>query len=759
MSAGMKPEVEAFLRAFFGEGNKISFEHLKTSSQEKIARFRPWVERLTNAAPKPTVLPCVREGSVVDWFGISFSEKELRELGEELMAFIGPTYSTFRRRRAELDRTDPVEAAVFDFTGGKAYKFRGDDSPEGAKKIWQALELMRQVWEKRPNVEPVIPRALGRVLRDFHMSLRTRNRASAEEHLRYLEDSGRLDAINLLFLRVQLLAELELWEELLNHPDIPDIIQVRRPLVVTQALIRAVYQRELLSYESEGDGEGATRHFRDSVFPRYSSLYAARSGLKDSDVLKSFMMLAAVSEPPRFDLREEILAASELPEPDQGYLDALASLLPPQEIHVREESIELAAQASKAGDFDSAFNLVISTPHSLARTELLFECAYELQLLKAEKLALEGFNNLSIEEKEFFLKTRKNRTRLEEFTGRKEQGPEAVSAQDAVPTSWAEWLRILIGKEDWSRALDTARQGVLEWEVTHLLKTPGAIDELLDLLQRVPRSAEDTLHNALPYLLEYFQKDANYPRRDFQRVYGTLQFILVTSTDGGEDDLELFNELVVVLLNLGVNETEYLELVEYGNELWGRLASSARINWVLDFLDLLIAFPCPNEEARLQFLINTVSSFSRFFRRVEPEQWSVLKLLCDELGQKSIFDEFGQHNAIDQELIGETEDLLAELTNKSIAVYTLTESVGRRMKNFLESSCRGVLVHLSHEKVGSERLRQLAQNADLFIMSTASAKHAATGFIEANRRNKPLLRPAGKGSASMIRELYSYLRT
>lgn len=266
--------------SLFGEGNKITLEQIETSPEERIARFRPWVERLTKADPKPTVLPCVREGKVVDWFGIAFSEKELRELGEALMAFVGPTYSTFRGQRASLDSSDPVEAAVLGLTGGKAFRFRGDDSPDGARKIWQALELMRRVWEGRPDIQPVLPRALGRVLRDFHMSIRAGNRASAEEHLRYLEDSGRLDALNLLFLRVQLLAELGYWEELLRHPDLPDIIQVRRPLVVTRALIQAVYQRELTPYESEGDAAGVVQHFRDSVFPRYSSFTRRGRALK-----------------------------------------------------------------------------------------------------------------------------------------------------------------------------------------------------------------------------------------------------------------------------------------------------------------------------------------------------------------------------------------------------------------------------------------------------------------------------------------------
>jgi hypothetical protein len=48
----------------------------------------------------------------------------------------------------------------------------------------------------------------------------------------------------------------------------------------------------------------------------------------------------------------------------------------------------------------------------------------------------------------------------------------------------------------------------------------------------------------------------------------------------------------------------------------------------------------------------------------------------------------------------------------------------------------------------------------VFIVATASAKHAATGFIDAHRsRDLPTLRPAGKGTASMLRALHDYLRS
>ncbi len=149
------------------------------------------------------------------------------------MAFVGPTYSTFRGQRAQLNLQDPVESAVYEFTGGAAVKFCANDPDGRATAVWEALERMRRVSERRVKRITEFPRPTGRVLRDFYMALQAGDRPSAENSLQYLLDQHRLDALNLLFLRVQLLAELEQWDELLALPELSNLLQLRRPLLKT----------------------------------------------------------------------------------------------------------------------------------------------------------------------------------------------------------------------------------------------------------------------------------------------------------------------------------------------------------------------------------------------------------------------------------------------------------------------------------------------------------------------------------------------
>ena len=176
---------------------------------------------------------------------------------------------------------------------------------------------------------------------------------------------------------------------------------------------------------------------------------------------------------------------------------------------------------------------------------------------------------------------------------------------------------------------------------------------------------------------------------------------------------------------------------------------------------MLAIYPCPDKEARLRFLQIVAATFQRFAARgqhVRPQQLYLLRGRCRELGHPELLEAVPTIDA-GESSDGEAEALgFASLQGCTVALYTLTESVGQRVRAFLKDACPDVAVELSYDKVCTERLKAAAQNADVFVMATASAKHAATGCIETNRpKERPLLRPAGKGSASMLSAIAAYL--
>jgi hypothetical protein len=756
MSSNVDTDVYPFLNQFFGEGNQLDLDKIE-HNVDNAGVLLPWVQRLTGSDPLSTVLPRrnVHNPSNIIWYGIARSDQQLRSLGEELTAFVGPTWSTFRGQRATLDLTDPVDLAVHEFTQGRAFKFIGNNG-----KIWESLERLRGVWEQRSGRILEIPRPTGRVLHDFFMALRAGNRESAEKELQYLHDQHRFDAINLLFLRIQLLAELGYWGELLQLPDLPSVLQMRRPPAVTQALISAVYHQELIQFENNNDPAGAIRHFREVVLPRFGGFFSTRAGSKSPDVVKSFMLLAIAGIPPDPVLRDELLAVPGFSEHDDIYLQKLAALLPTAPpTSVVADPLQQAQEALLAADYDRALNLALEIPNSVPRVRLLLECAYELQTLEAARAALTAYEALQADDQEFLYAVRINRKFIDYLgseTG-KEPSPKEV---DVVPDNWILWATRVQSEPSWPRAVEVARRGAEEWEATELLRQPEGVKQLTLLISSCLSSAESTLHDALPYLLRTFQKDDQWPRRECMEIYASLLDVLALTTNGGGDDLSIFNDLIDALLELGIEKKKYEEILGYAEDLWERFASPSTVDWILEFLDYLVQHPCPSEGHRATLLSKVVNKLPLFARRIEANQWLFFDFLVKDFHKeedlKALLDEYAAQS---ESLEGGRGDLLERLNGKTVAIYTLTEAVARRVKQILEASCADVRVQLSHDKVGSSRLRQLARESDLFVIATASATHAATDFIEAQRKNLPILRPVGKGSASMIRALRSYLNS
>ncbi|QDV37410.1 protein DpdD [Tautonia plasticadhaerens] len=748
MSSPSLPEIDAFLDRFFSEPNRLTID--------RDLRIRPWVERIRQGDPLPSVLPCWREGRMVDWYGLAFDERQFRAIGEALTAFVGPTYTTFRGQRASPIPGDSVDSAVQSLTGGLCYRFRGDDSAGAAPAVWMALERMRTVLDRRGTRERTAPEPVGRVLRNYFMALQALDEQEADARLVQLRDEHHLDGLNLLFLKVQALASFGRWDELLALPTLRDLLRMRRPLAVTEALIRAAYQVHLSHVESLGGPERAVHVFREEVLPRYGPLYATRAGLKSAEAVKTFMLRAVASDPPLLRVRDDLRATEGLTEADRSFLEALAGLAPGTPDVDAGEPYELARRAASEADYDRAFSIMRPAPPSPARARLLCECAVELGTLEAKSAAVEAVQSLPGDARAVFLRGRLNQHLWDRLQPTPDEEGDAGDAVP-VPSDWTSWLAYLDRHDGGRGAREFARQGAFEWSLSGLCARPGAIGQLSGALQRNrSQAAERVLCDCLPHLLEFFRRDPQWPNPAFREIYAWLTELLYVSTEGGLTDLIVFNDLLEALLGLGTGDAgSYRGLVEYVDRLWDAYASPATLDWVLDALELLTAFPRPAPEPLAELFRSIAGRCQGFLRKVGPEQRDLLTALGRDLGEDALID---RAFPLISEQPHASANLLAGLADTSVAIYTLNEVAARQVKQILESRAPGVRVSLCHETGGGSRLRQLARQSDLFIMAVASATHAATDFISKNRPpHMPLLRPLGKGSASMLRVVRDYL--
>jgi hypothetical protein len=237
-------------------------------------------------------------------------------------------------------------------------------------------------------------------------------------------------------------------------------------------------------------------------------------------------------------------------------------------------------------------------------------------------------------------------------------------------------------------------------------------------------------------------------------VYESL-FLVVSVDDqiSGAQAIAI-SRLASVRLELGLSATDYADLIEQLSGSFRALDSPTIIDSLLDACEILISFPCPVESARIAFFSIVSSSLKRWYRRVDQAQISLFEALCQELGVSLSWKE-----EIEQPSDEEEGSLWKSLLGKKLALYSLQEAAVRRAADLLKELVGEVRVDVFLDHVGgSPALKTAAQQADVFVISTAAAKHSATLFIESKRpKDAVTLYAQGQGTSSILRAISSYL--
>ncbi len=753
-------EVQAFLRQFFARpANELAPADL-TADGGAWSAFAPMLARLAGPARPPLVLPRVRRGRITI-YGCAFDGPSLRLLRDDLLASVGPSWSTFRGHGESLDAADPVEAAVDALTGGRALKFRTNEAERPG--LTAAVGRMAGLWAARPPPTHDVPGPAARVLRDFFMALEAGNRASAEQHMDALRaGDGALSSLNLSFLRLQLLDRFGRAADFLDDPALPDVLHHRRPPAVTEALLQGVYDRHLAQFEAGRDAAGAMAAFRLAVLLPYGPLLVSHRGMRRPAALKTFALLAACSAPARAELFAEVLA-QRLDPGDAAYVQLLAGLAAPPPVVVVApvladvDPLVRARDALDEGDSESAFRLAAAAGPSVARATLLCRAAYELDALDACRTALDAVAALAEADRLRFLAVRVNRDVFEQL----QRGTATPAA--AAPTDVLQWFAQL-NAAALADPAGSAFRGTGEWDFAPFASDDPAPAARLAALARAPRppAAEQALADALPHLLAYFRSDERWPRLAFADVYRLLTDTLYLTTAGAGDDLDAFALLLGAELAVGPDAAVYADRLGLAVDLTAKFAAPATLDRFLDLLDAVVAHPCPTPAARAdrdRLATAVADAFRGHARRVLPAQRALLLTYFDELGLAPAVADLAAPApaaAAAGEPAAAADPLLA-LAGRSVGIYSLHVSAARRVGELLQRRVPRVQVRLNDAKVCTTQLQEMARQCDVVVMVTWASKHAATGCILSHRPDGlPTLTPNHRGSSSILAALYDY---
>lgn len=211
----------------------------------------------------------------------------------------------------------------------------------------------------------------------------------------------------------------------------------------------------------------------------------------------------------------------------------------------------------------------------------------------------------------------------------------------------------------------------------------------------------------------------------------------------GRGDLIAIQALTEIFLRASPSASAYRDLLE---ELAGscpQWVSPENALVALDFADRLVLAACPDASARMNLAIALLEPLNSRQGRLEESDLAFARQLSGEL---EIPLDWQSHTEPSDEARP-----LASLPPMTVLLYSLDQAVLDRTSAELQRLAPMLKVSTSHDKAATDALKKKSRNADVVVLATRCAKHAATGFITENAHGAVITYADGSGSASLLR--------
>jgi hypothetical protein len=666
------------------------------------------------------------------WYGIGVDEAAARRLHEEVSAFVGRTYASIDPLVASPTLADAQEAAVLEVTGTAMFRIRTSSDEDGQHTDRQ-LETLRTVQARRPPSDRTRQRPASLIIRDLDAATAAAQLSRMRQLLAELRTCGTLTNVNLECLEIRTLAAQGAWGEILSRPGIDDLVSLRLPRAAAATLIEAVYRVYVQPDEHRPPAQ-LLELFRDRVLPRFGRLFRAPDRSLSSSALRAWMLFALSSTPPAESLVTDIVRTADLSSEDRAFLESLS--------HAREkrqpEKIDAASQVAsllEQGQFTEAWSLALAQSNELWRTRVLVHCAYETANPDWAAEALEILDAADVVE---LLAMRTVRSQVASLRLL------VTNSLDPI-NSWDSWLHALASGQWPDQLVSLARESAGAWSVAEILGSPRAAEVLLEIATGSDEQT-DALRDVRPLLLPDLL--AGYgPGRGSSATGFLLHLMQTVCSDKriGPHDLEAVSMIAEALMEGGVSADEYdTLLLACLLPAWRRVMSPRSVGWLEDTLQLLAHQQCPDPDARSSFTAETAATLGAFANALPEEHRIALHEAYDRLGQPGMLEVAPATPSIDDEA-------WCGLESRRIFIYTLVEPAGMRAREYIAAREPTATIEVWFEQNAERRMLESAAAADLVVIATRAAKHAATEAIErAVSSRNPVVYPTGKGWSSIV---------
>lgn len=668
----------------------------------------------------------------------------------ELQAWLGPTFlQTFEA--VPTGQNDRMATALRHRSSRLVWRFSGSDA-ERNKKNATRLDDYARLLAKRPILKHQALRPVGSIRVDFERALLAKDAASAEARIAELKATGRLNEENLRYLDVRLSAGLGLWPQIArDHWLIQTMSDLALPPQTLSDIIEALYRTYIDDVEASGDPTATLEAFRLHIAKRYSKLFSSRRGIRMPRVVKAFLLFEQLQSSPSKAILAEL----------GGMLNAaqLKNILVETDTDQAQNKRNIEVEADEAFDdlqYDRAFSFYCELPVSKKVISRLLHCADAIGTVDAKSrflLHIDVVDPSLIADLAPSISNKIRELRNTPINSSSVDDDSTATSQtnrERTPTNWMDWAEQLTHGENLVGAETAVLDAPTNWDIKEFIADEVLSSTFSDLVGNLSGCAELIARKSVPKIFASFYSQEKKPAPETNPV-AQLLFDLIAMSDGlANDDLELLSQLIGHRLSFGLSSEDYVSLVRDIGDVQDRIQSYAYLPWSLDICETLAVAPAQSEverEARLALFVKILGQVQAFAHRLGPQDLLPLEFLAKDFGV-----DLGAITALqDEEAPNGTENILPDLKGKLIGIYTLAETAGGRAKASLKKMFPECKVEINSDHVATERLKTLAQNADLFVFAWKSSSHAAFYCIKDAIPGGEPVWAQGKGTSSILR--------
>lgn len=305
----------------------------------------------------------------------------------------------------------------------------------------------------------------------------------------------------------------------------------------------------------------------------------------------------------------------------------------------------------------------------------------------------------------------------------------AFREKATLPTSWLEWANNLAA--DTQVGVDP--QSMTEW-------APAWVDDaaLAQAVEAVPELGTDELLVGVAGFLA-----SDDPERPASLAAGALLERFLFAERFNPADLSALCALLEIVLRGAPPASRYKRVLGDIRSYAHQWVSTASAWKTLDIADAVALGPASDPDTRMNLVTTLLSPLNAQRRHLTAPTRRLAELIAADVG-------------LDLDWALPESESSAEGADRPgfaprILLYSLDTGTLARVCRTIELQWPGARVWTSSDKDGNPALRDHARNAELIVLATRRATHAATGFITENAGVAKIRYADGAGSASMIR--------